>query len=296
MELTAVLEALRAIDGPVEVFSDSTYVVNCFRDRWWAGWLKRDWRNSNKQPIANRDIWEPLIEHYRSAPHKITFTWVKGHAGDEWNDAADRLAAEAARTQVGRAGVGLPDDLGDADGVESQELREATKRARSSGSSWRPLGRCVAVLGMQPESIADPERTRQRLTEVLVAKKELDDDLIVLTGLRRGAETLGAEAALEAGVPYAAVLPYPNPALKWPAAQRDYFAQMLEGAAKVVCLQRKIPDTARKAGDALKRRNAWLKEVANEALIVWDGNNRHLGRVVSAFEREMPDDVWVVEP
>ncbi len=90
MELTAVLEALRAIEGPVEVVSDSTYVVNCFRDRWWAGWLKRDWRNSNKQPVANRDIWEPLIERYRSAPHEITFTGGKGHAADERKGVEDR--------------------------------------------------------------------------------------------------------------------------------------------------------------------------------------------------------------
>ena len=300
MELTAVLEALRAIEGPVEVVSDSTYVVNCFRDRWWAGWLKRDWRNSNKQPVANRDIWEPLIELYRSAPHEITFTWVKGHAGDEWNEVADRLAAEASRTQVGRTGVGMPDDLAEADEIGPLAARDGTADNRPFGSSWRPAGRCVAVLGLQldsegPHSDSDVDKTRQRLAEILAAKKELDDDLVVLTGLRRGAETLGAEAAAEAGVPYVAVLPYPNPARKWPSAKRNHFAQMLEGAAKVVCLQRKVPDTSKRAGEALKRRNAWLRKVADEALIVWDGADRRVGRVVSAFEREMPDDVWVVD-
>lgn len=296
MELTAVLEALAAIDGPVEVVSDSTYVVNCFRDRWWAGWVKRGWRNSNKQPVANRDVWEPLIERYRSAPHEIEFTWVKGHAGNEWNETADRLAAEAARTQVGRNGVGPPDALGDADGSGTRGPGRAAKGSRSSGGSWRPAGRGVAILGMQPLSIGDPDGTRLRLTEILAAKKELDDDLIALTGLRRGAETLGAEAALESGVPYVAVLPYPDPACKWPAEDRDYFAQMLEGAAQVVCLQRKIPDTSKKAGDALKRRNAWLADVADEALVVWDGSDRRLSRAVSALERRMPDDFWVVEP
>ncbi len=65
MEITAVLEALRALtpDRPAEiqVVSDSTYVVNCFRDRWWEGWLKRDWKNSQRKPVANRDLWEPLL-------------------------------------------------------------------------------------------------------------------------------------------------------------------------------------------------------------------------------------------
>lgn len=300
MELTAALEALRAIEGSVEVFSDSTYVVNCFRDRWWAGWLKRDWRNSNKQPVANRDIWEPLIELYCSAPHEITFTWVKGHAGDEWNEVADRLAAEAARTQVGRTGVGMPDDLAEADEIGPLAPPDGTADNRPLGSSWRPAGRCVAILGLQldsesPNSDSDVVKTRQRLAEILAAKKELDDDLVVLTGLRRGAETLGAEAAAEAGVPYVAVLPYPDPAREWPSTKRNHFAQMLEGAAKVVCLQRKVPDTSKRAGEALKRRNAWLRKVADEALIVWDGADRRVGRVVSAFEREMPDDVWVVD-
>jgi ribonuclease HI len=62
MEITAVLEAAKALDGPLEMVSDSTYVINCFRDRWWEGWLQNNWTNSHKTPVANRDLWEPLIE------------------------------------------------------------------------------------------------------------------------------------------------------------------------------------------------------------------------------------------
>ena len=97
MELTAVLEAVRSLDGPLVVYSDSTYVVNCFRDRWWEGWIRRGWRNSQKKPVANRDLWEPLIKLVLS--REIDFVWVKGHAGDLWNDEADRLATEAADSQ-----------------------------------------------------------------------------------------------------------------------------------------------------------------------------------------------------
>lgn len=97
MELTAVLEAVRSLDGPLVVHSDSTYVVNCFRDRWWEGWIRRGWRNSQKKPVANRDLWEPLINLVLS--RDIDFVWVKGHAGDTWNDEADRLATEAADSQ-----------------------------------------------------------------------------------------------------------------------------------------------------------------------------------------------------
>ena len=93
MELAAVLDAVRTLDGPLDVVSDSTYVVNCFRDRWWEGWLKRGWVNSRKDPVANRDLWEPLIDLVRERGD-VTFRWVKGHSGDEMNDLVDRLAVE----------------------------------------------------------------------------------------------------------------------------------------------------------------------------------------------------------
>ena len=113
MELTAVLEAVTSITGPVEVVSDSTYVVNCFRDSWWRGWLARGWLNSQKKPVANRDLWEPLVDAYRAGPGRIRFRWVKGHAGDPMNELVDRLAVEAAASQTGRSALGVePADVG----------------------------------------------------------------------------------------------------------------------------------------------------------------------------------------
>ena len=103
MELTAALEAVRAFDCPLLVVSDSTYVVHCFRDGWWENWLRRGWLNKARKPVANRDLWEPLIDAYR-ARDDVGFQWVKGHSGDRWNDEADRLAAEAASDQVERRG------------------------------------------------------------------------------------------------------------------------------------------------------------------------------------------------
>ena len=92
--LRAVLEALGELAGSVEVVSDSTYVVNCFRDEWHAGWLRRGWLNSNRKPVANRDLWEPLIGLYLPRRAEISFRWVKGHSGDQWNEIADRLASD----------------------------------------------------------------------------------------------------------------------------------------------------------------------------------------------------------
>ena len=102
MELTAVLGALRHLDGRLDVVSDSTYVVNCFRDRWWVGWRKRNWRNSQGKPVANRDLWEPLVE--LALATGATFRWVKGHGSDPMNALVDRLAVEASITQVAASG------------------------------------------------------------------------------------------------------------------------------------------------------------------------------------------------
>lgn len=98
MEVRAVLEALRANDGAgvgeITIVSDSTYVVNCFRDRWWVRWQSNGWKNSKKEPVANTDLWKPLIELV--VARRPAFEWVKGHSGDRMNDIVDRLAVAAA--------------------------------------------------------------------------------------------------------------------------------------------------------------------------------------------------------
>ena len=96
MEIRAALEAVRSLDGPLLVVSDSTYVVNCFRDLWWRGWLDRGWVNSARKPVANRDLWEPLITLFVERGD-VAFTWVKGHSGHAMNDFVDRLAVAASK-------------------------------------------------------------------------------------------------------------------------------------------------------------------------------------------------------
>jgi ribonuclease HI len=96
MEIQAALEAVKALDGPLTVVSDSTYVVNCFKDGWWKGWLARGWVNSAKKPVANRDLWEPLITLVNERAD-ISFRWVKGHSGDRMNDLVDELAVKAGK-------------------------------------------------------------------------------------------------------------------------------------------------------------------------------------------------------
>ncbi|MFQ5556182.1 MAG: ribonuclease H [Acidimicrobiales bacterium] len=298
MELTAVLDALGRLAGPVDVVSDSTYVVNCFRDGWWEGWLRRGWRNSRKEPVANRDLWEPLLDLYRPRHHEISFRWVKGHSGDEWNDIADRLAVEAVETRRGRAGTGVPSDPGQAD--VRGALADPAPDPPNHPPERAPTG-AVTILGLQPPGLGGYDDNpiaadvRRRLAEILAAKKELDPDLVVLTGLRLGAETLGAEAAMDAGVDHVVVLPYPDPERMWPAAARQRFRRLVDAATHVVQLERRVPESKQRAGQALDRRNGWLRSVADEAVIVWDGTDRRVGELVRAFDRAMPDEVWVLE-
>jgi ribonuclease HI len=102
MEITAVLEAVQARPGPLHVMSDSTYVVNCFRDRWWVNWQRNGWRNSKRQPVANRDLWEPLVELVNERGD-VTFGWVKGHGSDPMNNLVDQMAVAATVQAAQRA-------------------------------------------------------------------------------------------------------------------------------------------------------------------------------------------------
>ena len=110
MEIMAALEALRYWTtqpvSEIEVVSDSTYVVNCFRDRWWQGWERRNWMNTQRKPVANRDLWEPLIKLALAPEPRVTWRWVKGHSGDRWNDRVDELATEAADRGRGESHLG----------------------------------------------------------------------------------------------------------------------------------------------------------------------------------------------
>ncbi len=99
MEILAAFEAVRRFrDDPrrIVIVSDSTYVVKCFTDGWWRGWLQRGWKNSQRQPVANRDLWEPFLDLVNTRGN-VDFSWVKGHSGDPMNDLVDSLAVAAAQ-------------------------------------------------------------------------------------------------------------------------------------------------------------------------------------------------------
>ena len=90
-----MLQALRSLEGELTIVSDSTYVVNCFRDKWYERWQTNGWKNAKKEPVANVDLWKPLIELVLARDPK--WRWVKGHSGDPMNDLVDELAVAASR-------------------------------------------------------------------------------------------------------------------------------------------------------------------------------------------------------
>ena len=91
MELTAVIEALKALDSPsvVKVMTDSQYVQKGISE-WIRGWKARGWLTADRKPVKNADLWRALES--AAAAHQVQWIWVKGHAGVPGNERADRLA------------------------------------------------------------------------------------------------------------------------------------------------------------------------------------------------------------
>lgn len=86
-ELTAAHEAVKALPGLLLVVSDSQYVVRCFTEKWYVGWIRKDYRG-----VKNDDLWKPFIDDVLARNGEIKFEWVKGHQGMPGNERADVLA------------------------------------------------------------------------------------------------------------------------------------------------------------------------------------------------------------
>lgn len=102
MELTAAVEALRALREPcsVTLVTDSQYLKKAFTDGWLDTWLRNGWKTAARKPVKNRDLWEELLR--LSAQHDVEWSWTRGHVGHEENEMVDRLALEARRTRKRR--------------------------------------------------------------------------------------------------------------------------------------------------------------------------------------------------
>ena len=106
-ELMAVLEAIRSHPGdqPLVIQADSQYAIKCSSD-WVAGWKRKGWRTAGGGPVQNLALIQSIEAAIAERPGAVTFVWVRGHQGDEFNERADELAGIAARGV--RAGEPVP--------------------------------------------------------------------------------------------------------------------------------------------------------------------------------------------
>jgi ribonuclease HI len=104
MELTAVLEALRALKEPceVDIYTDSAYIHNAFEKGWIERWQRNGWKTAAKQLVENQDLWMGILE--ASAVHRVRYNKVKGHSDDKYNNMCDMLARKAIKENTGKQG------------------------------------------------------------------------------------------------------------------------------------------------------------------------------------------------
>ena len=95
-ELTAVIKACESINNlnhSFTIYSDSSYIINCWQNQWYENWLQNGWLNSKKEPVANKELWIRLIPYFKNS--HFFFQKVKGHSGNYFNELVDKMAVEA---------------------------------------------------------------------------------------------------------------------------------------------------------------------------------------------------------
>ena len=94
-ELTAVIHACTNVDPNEEytIYSDSAYIINCYKEKWYKKWQNNGWINSKRQPVANKELWKELVPYFEKP--NFHFEKVAGHADNKYNNLVDRLAVEA---------------------------------------------------------------------------------------------------------------------------------------------------------------------------------------------------------
>ncbi len=97
MEMKAAIESLKTLKQPcsIDLYTDSKYLQDGINE-WVKTWVINGWKNANKKPVKNADLWQELL--HETARHIVIWHWVKGHAGDVYNEKADSLAREAIKT------------------------------------------------------------------------------------------------------------------------------------------------------------------------------------------------------
>jgi ribonuclease HI len=308
MELTAVLRAIEDNSGSLVVVMDSTYVKNGL-ESWSKGWVRNGWKTKAGEPVKNRDLWEELLAVLADRPRgEVSFEWVKGHSGDLMNELVDGLAVvQRDAHRPGGAGAaggsGSVTSNGGTGGAKLSDLPPDEQRAERRRRDPRiPAGWLLAVFGHTPDRLGGwddnpvADRVRSDLVEVIDALARIHPDLVVVTGIRPGAELLAAEAAQQAEVPYAAVVGFPGIDRNLSAAARERGVAAADRAASVVRLERKEPSDVDGFRRAMRRRDAWIMTAADEAVLVWDEVDDRLERLHADLDVRLGAGLTVLHP
>ena len=303
MEIKAALEALLALDGPVEVVSDSTYVVNCFRDRWWeklaasrAGATSQTQTCRQPGPVGAAD--RPV----HRARAEARFRWVKGHGGDPMNDLVDRLAVEASFTQQGRSGDEPPDPstLGPADAsrrhadltgqrradrsararrAQARGLRASTDRARRLGRQPGGRRRATAAgrdLRRQGRAPSRPRRAHRSAARRRAARRRGGD--------RRRRAVRGRPGPSRPGPALVGGHPEPLPR----AARRG---RRTSSSSSARCRR-----VARRRGRRWPAGTRGWPATRTKRCSSGTGKDPTLSRLARSLEDHLGEDVWILEP
>lgn len=108
MEMMALIAALKhtlnwnlthMMIEPHTIYTDSAYLANCFAQKWYVNWRANGWKNSAKKPVANKDLWEQILELYEAQPN-TTIEKINGHSGETFNELADSYAVLAREGKI----------------------------------------------------------------------------------------------------------------------------------------------------------------------------------------------------
>lgn len=288
MELMAVYQAIKANPGPLVVVMDSTYVKDGL-EKWSKNWVKNGWQTKDKKPVKNREIWEPLVALRDKRGSELSFEWVKGHSGHPLNDFVDELAVAERDKVRGAAGPGSGSG-----GVKLADMDSAQQREeRRKRDSRIPEGHLLVVLGMAE---LPSDSVQSKLRDLIAGYREIYEDLVVVTGLRPGAEQLGAKAAIAADVPYVALVSFPGQENSFKPEAKAQYRDLVGRARSVVNFERKVPADKDGFIKAMKRRDAWLANAADQAVLVWDEMDNRFDRLYSDLDKRLGVELTVLHP
>ena len=141
MELTAAIRALEKISAgtPVELFTDNSYLKNAFTNGWLAKWKRNGWKTANKSPVLNQDLWMALDELIST--RAVKFNWVKGHAGNFFNERCDVLARSTAeKFQRGQFKISPPQKISPPIKISQPPKKKSTPKKFSTPKKNLPRG------------------------------------------------------------------------------------------------------------------------------------------------------------